>query len=113
MQQLATEGIPLTLALSLHAYLMTSPQRVGELPINYPVNVDGRDRRGRGSMPERLAPGLHRVHPDPGPSTIKAFRAEQLAKVLRRRGNLGLGARQLDPDESDARLGLDRLTTQR
>ena len=63
MQQLATEGIPVTLALSLHA--PDDELRDELVPINTRWNVDEVVERRLGVRAPDQAPGLHRVHPDP------------------------------------------------
>jgi 23S rRNA (adenine2503-C2)-methyltransferase len=86
MQQLATEGIPLTLALSLHA--PDDELRNELVPINTRWNVEevidaawqyARTTKRRVSIEYILIRDIN----------DQAFRAEQLAKVLRRRGNWG------------------------
>ena len=86
MQQLATEGIPLTLALSLHA--PDDELRNELVPINTRWNVEevinaaweyAKTTKRRVSIEYILIRDIN----------DQAFRAEQLAKVLRRRGNWG------------------------
>jgi 23S rRNA (adenine2503-C2)-methyltransferase len=86
MQQLATEGIPLTLALSLHA--PDDELRDELVPINTRWNVEevvdaaweyAKTTKRRVSIEYILIRDVN----------DQAFRAEQLAKVLRRRGNWG------------------------
>ena len=86
MQQLATEGLPVTLALSLHA--PDDELRDELVPINTRWNVDevvdaawayARTTKRRVSIEYILIRDVN----DQG------FRADQLAKVLRRRGNWG------------------------
>ena len=86
MQQLATEGLPVTLALSLHA--PDDELRDELVPINTRWNVDevvnaaweyARTTKRRVSIEYIL---IRDVNDQPA-------RAEQLARVLRRRGNWG------------------------
>jgi 23S rRNA (adenine2503-C2)-methyltransferase len=86
MQQLATEGIPLTLALSLHA--PDDELRDELVPINTRWNVEevvdaawqyAKATKRRVSIEYIL---IRDINDQP-------YRAEQLAKVLRRRGNWG------------------------
>jgi 23S rRNA (adenine2503-C2)-methyltransferase len=86
MQQLATEGIPLTLALSLHA--PDDELRDELVPINTRWNVEevinaaweyAKTTKRRVSIEYIL---IRDINDQP-------FRAELLAKVLRRRGNWG------------------------
>jgi 23S rRNA (adenine2503-C2)-methyltransferase len=86
MQQLAAEGLPVTLALSLHA--PDDELRDELVPINTRWNVDevvdaawgyARTTKRRVSIEYILIRDVN----DQG------FRADQLAKVLRRRGNWG------------------------
>ena len=105
INQLAEEGIPVTLALSLHA--PDDELRDELVPINTRWKV-GRDRRGCVELREdHQATRLDRVrhdarHQRPGMARRPARRRAQL---LRR---LGLGARQPDPAEPDAGLEVDR-----
>jgi 23S rRNA (adenine2503-C2)-methyltransferase len=86
MQQLATEGLPVTLALSLHA--PDDELRDELVPINTRWNVDevidaawayARTTKRRVSIEYILIRDVN----------DQAFRADLLAKVLRRRGNWG------------------------
>jgi 23S rRNA (adenine2503-C2)-methyltransferase len=86
MQQLATEGIPVTLALSLHA--PDDELRDELVPINTRWNVSevvdaaweyAKRTRRRVSIEYILIRDVN----------DQAFRADQLARVLRRRGNWG------------------------
>ena len=86
MQQLATEGIPVTLALSLHA--PDDELRDELVPINTRWNVDevvdaaweyARQTKRRVSIEYILIRDVN----------DQAFRADLLAKVLKRRGNWG------------------------
>jgi 23S rRNA (adenine2503-C2)-methyltransferase len=86
MQQLATEGLPVTLALSLHA--PDDELRDELVPINTRWNVDevvdaawayARTTKRRVSIEYILIRDIN----------DQAFRADLLAKVLRRRGNWG------------------------
>jgi len=86
MQQLATEGLPLTLALSLHA--PDDELRDELVPINTRWNVDevvdaawgyAKATKRRVSIEYILIRDVN----------DQAFRADLLAKVLRRRGNWG------------------------
>ena len=106
MQQLATEGIPVTLALSLHA--PDDELRDELVPINTRWNVDevvdaawdyARITKRRVSIEYILIRDIN----------DQAFRADLLARVLRRARHLGLGARQPDPAEPDPGLEVDRL----
>ena len=98
MQQLATEGLPVTLALSLHA--PDDELRDELVPINTRWNVEEVVERRLGVRAGDQAPGLDRVHPDPGRQRPGLPRrpAGQGAAAPRQ---LGLGARQPDPDEPD------------
>ena len=86
MQQLATEGIPVTLALSLHA--PDDELRDELVPINTRWNIDevvnaaweyARQTKRRVSIEYILIRDVN----------DQAFRADLLAKVLKRRGNWG------------------------
>jgi 23S rRNA (adenine2503-C2)-methyltransferase len=86
IQQLAAEGIPLTLALSLHA--PDDELRDELVPINTRWNVEevinaaweyAKSTKRRVSIEYILIRDIN----------DQAFRAERLAKVLRRRGNWG------------------------
>ena len=86
MQQLATEGLPVTLALSLHA--PDDELRDELVPINTRWNVEevvnaaweyARATKRRVSIEYILIRDVN----------DQAFRADQLARVLRRRGNWG------------------------
>jgi 23S rRNA (adenine2503-C2)-methyltransferase len=86
MQQLATEGIPVTLALSLHA--PDDELRDELVPVNTRWNVDevvdaawdyARTTKRRVSIEYILIRDMN----------DQAFRADLLAKVLKRRGNWG------------------------
>ena len=91
------KGIPLTLALSLHA--PDDELRDELVPINTRWNVDevvdaaweyAKTTKRRVSIEYILIRDIN----------DQAFRAEQLAKVLASPRQLGLGARQPDPAES-------------
>jgi 23S rRNA (adenine2503-C2)-methyltransferase len=94
IQQLAAEGIPLTLALSLHA--PDDELRDELVPINTRWNVEevinaaweyAKLTKRRVSIEYILIRDIN----------DQAFRAERLAKVLRRRGNWGWGHVNLIP----------------
>ena len=105
INQLTEEGIPVTLALSLHA--PDDELRNELVPDQHPL-AGGGDRRGRVELrPDDQAPGLDRVrhdarHQRPG---LAGRPAGRRAELLRR---LGLGARQPDPAEPHAGLEVDR-----
>ena len=110
MKQLADEGIPVTLALSLHA--PDDELRNELVPINTRFSVaetvDGR----LGLRAHDQAPGLDRVrhdarHQRPGLARRPARRRAQLVR------RLGLGARQPDPAQPHAGLEVDRLRPRR
>ena len=106
MRQLADEGIPVTLALSLHA--PDDELRNELVPVNTRWNVQ---RGGRGRLALRRddqAPGLDRVrhdarHQRPG---LAGRPARRRPAGLRR---LGMGAREPDPAQPDAGLEVDRV----
>ena len=102
MQQLATEGLPVTLALSLHA--PDDELRDELVPINTRWNVDEVVDAAWEYARTDQAAGLDRVHPDPRRQRPGLPRrpAGQGAAAARQ---LGLGARQPDPAEPDP--GLD------
>ena len=77
-------------------------------PDQHPVERRRGGQRGLGVRPDHQAAGLHRVHPDPRRErpAVPGRSAGQGAAAA---GQLGLGARQPDPDEPDTRLTLDRL----
>jgi 23S rRNA (adenine2503-C2)-methyltransferase len=97
MQQLATEGLPVTLALSLHA--PDDELRDELVPINTRWNVDEVSTRPGVRQGDEAA-GVDRVHPDPRRQRpgVPRRSAGQGAAAARQ---LGLGARQPDPDEPD------------
>ena len=106
MQQLATEGIPVTLALSLHA--PDDELRDELVPVNTRWNVEevvdaawdyAKVTKRRVSIEYALIRDIN----------DQAHRADLLARVLRRRGQLGLGAREPDPAEPDPGLKVDGL----
>ena len=108
--QLAEEGIPVTLALSLHA--PDDELRNELVPINTRFSVAETVEAAWNYAAQHQAPGLHRVrhdarHQRPGLARRPARRRAQLVR------RLGLGARQPDPAQPDAGLEVDRLATPR
>ena len=106
MQQLATEGLPVTLALSLHA--PDDELRDELVPINTRWNVDevvdaaweyARTTKRRVSIEYILIR-------DVNDQAVPGRPAGQGAAAARQ---LGLGARQPDPDEPDPGLQVDRV----
>ena len=100
INQLAEEGIPVTLALSLHA--PDDELRDELVPINTRWKVGEAVEAAWNYAKTHQAPGLDRVrhdarHQRPG---VAGRPARRRAQLLRR---LGLGARQPDPAEPDAR----------
>ena len=101
MQQLATEEIPLTLALSLHA--PDDELRDELVPINTRWNVEEvRRRRARYAKTTKRRVSIEYILIRD--INDQPFRAELLAKVLRRRGNWGW-VREPDTDESHPWFG--------
>ena len=110
MRQLADEGIPVTLALSLHA--PDDELRNELVPINTRFSVaetveaawEYADKtRRRVSIEYAMMRGIN----------DQAWRADLLADVLHEHGDLGLGARQPDPAQPHAGLEVDRLGPRR
>ena len=110
MRQLAEEGIPVTLALSLHA--PDDELRNELVPINTRWSVAETVEAAWNYAAHHQAPGLDRVrhdarHQRPG---LAGRPARRRAELVRR---LGLGARQPDPAQPDAGLEVDRLRPRR
>ena len=108
MNQLADEGIPVTLALSLHA--PDDELRNELVPINTRWKVHEAveaawDYARRTKRRVSIEYAMIERHQRPG---LAGRPARRRAHVVRR---LGLGARQPDPAQPDARLEVDRLAT--
>ena len=110
MKQLADEGIPVTLALSLHA--PDDELRNELVPINTRFSVaetveaawDYADKtRRRVSIEYAMMRGIN----------DQAWRADLLADVLHGVRRLGLGARQPDPAQPHAGIEVDRVRPRR
>ena len=108
INQLAEEGIPVTLALSLHA--PDDELRNELVPINTRWKVGeaveaawnyARTTKRRVSIEYAMMRGIN-------DQALARRPARRRAELLRR---LGLGARQPDPAEPDARLEVDRVAT--
>ena len=106
INQLTEEGIPVTLALSLHA--PDDELRNELVPINTRFSVAetveaawnyARVTKRRVSIEYAMMRGIN----------DQAWRADLLADVLNSLRRLGLGARQPDPAQPDARLEVDGL----
>ena len=106
INQLTEEGIPVTLALSLHA--PDDELRNELVPINTRFSVAetveaawnyARVTKRRVSIEYAMMRGIN----------DQAWRADLLGDVLNSLRRLGLGARQPDPAQPDARLEVDRL----
>ena len=110
IKQLAEEGIPVTLALSLHA--PDDELRNELVPINTRFSVAETVEAAWDYAARHQAPRLHRVrhdarHQRPGRACRPARRRPQLVR------RLGLGARQPDPAQPDARARSGRPATPR
>ena len=110
IRQLTEEGIPVTLALSLHA--PDDELRNELVPINTRFSVDETVAGGLGLRPHHQAAGLHRVRHD-----ARHQRPGLAGRPARRRAarprRLGLGPRQPDPAQPDAGLEVDRVRPRR
>ena len=105
IDKLAAEGIPVTLALSLHA--PDDELRNELIPINTRWKVDeALDAAYRYYEVDR-APGVHRVRADQGHQRPRLARRPARREAQRPRPRLG--ARQPDPAQPDARVEVDRV----
>ena len=105
IDKLAGEGIPVTLALSLHA--PDDELRNELVPINTRWSVDEAHRRRLPLLPGDRPPREHRVrahqgHQRPGLACRPARQEAQCPRA-------GLGARQPHPAQPDARVEVDRV----
>ena len=109
MRQLAGEGLPVTLALSLHA--PDDELRDTLVPVNTRWKVAEAHRRGVRVHPGHRPAGVHRVRADPRHQ--RPGLARRPARQAAQRARPGLGARQPDPAEPDARARSGRPRTRR
>ena len=109
VDKLAAEGIPVTLALSLHA--PDDELRNELVPINTRWSVDEAIDCRIPVLPGDEAPGVDRVRPHPRHQ--RPGLARRPAGPQAHRSREGLGARQPDPAQPDAGVEVDRVASRR